>query len=147
MGYTRSRAIRHSSQRDFDQERADLNEGYQNYKAVTQSSIDEVVDSDKYSAEQKKGILNAYKADLMQQQENYRAELQRINDEEAKYRAEEGFDGSYILEEQDAADSYCNFSDQASQEVDSDAQDYCGTVDMDDDSEENAAGNDLSNGM
>ena len=57
MGYTRSRTIRHRSQRDFDQERSDLNEGYQNYKAVTQSSIDEVVDSDEYSAEQKKGIL------------------------------------------------------------------------------------------
>ena len=147
MGYTRSRAIRHSSQRDFDQERAHLNEGYQNYKAVTQSSIDEVVDSGVYSAEQKKGILNAYKADLMQQEESYRADLQRINDGEAQCRAEEGFDGSYIPEEQDAADSYCNFSDQASQAVYSDAQDYCGTVDMDDDSEENAAGNDLSNGM
>lgn len=147
MGYTRSRTIRHRSQRDFDQERSDLNEGYQNYKAVTQSSIDEVVDSDEYSAEQKKGILNAYKADLLQQQENYWVELQRINGEEAQYRAEGGFDGSYIPEEQDTADSYCNFSDQASQEVYSDVQHYCGTVDMDDGSEENATGDDLSNGM
>lgn len=58
MKLTRSRGFSHHTQRDFDQERADLNEGYNNYKQVAEANMNSVLASDEYTLEQKKSYLN-----------------------------------------------------------------------------------------
>ena len=144
MQFTRSRGINRHAQRDFDQERADLLEGYQNQRAVYETNLNNALESTESSGEQKR-VLQLYKEAFLQQEADYRADLQRINDEEAQYRAEEGYEGAYVPETQDAADSYCNFADHSEYDASSSAQDYCGAVDFSDGSEENTSESELSN--
>lgn len=147
MQFTRSRGYGRHVQRDFDQERADLNEGYQKQRNVYESSLNEAMVSDEYSGEQKRELLHRYKEEFLRQEANYRADMQRINDEEAQYRAEKGYEGAYASEEQDTADSYCTFADNTGYDVSSDAMDYCGSVDFAESTEDNTSENDLSHGM
>lgn len=53
MRLTRTRGFNRYAQRDFDQERADLNEGYHNYAQETETNINDVLTSDVYTLEQK----------------------------------------------------------------------------------------------
>lgn len=147
MQFTRSRGIGRHNQRDFDQERADLNEGYRNQRNVYESSLNEAMASNEYSGEQKCELLHRYKEEFLRQEANYRADMQRINDEETQYRAEDGYEGTYASDAQDSADSYCNFTDKSEYDVFSSAMDYSGTVDFSDDTEDNVSANDMSNGM
>lgn len=135
MQLTRSRGFSHHTQRDFDQERADLNEGYNNYKQVAEANMNSVLASDEYTLEQKKSYLNATKADLAQKEQEYKEEMQRINEAEAQYHAEE------------TADEYCGFAGQSSQQTSQNANDYCGTATQEDGGEENSSDNEQSNGI
>lgn len=147
MQFTRSRVFGRHAQRNFDQERADLNEGYRNLSNVYESNLNKALASDKYSSEQKRALLQHYKEECLRLEANYSADMQRINDEEAQYRVVEGYDGAYVPEAHDTADDYCNFANQSGYDASSDAMDYCGSVDFTDSTEDNTSENDLSNGM
>lgn len=85
MRLTRTRGFNRYAQRDFDQERADLNEGYHNYAQETETNINDVLTSDVYTLEQKKQFLRAAKIDLMQKSQDYSEKMQQINEEEAQH--------------------------------------------------------------
>ena len=135
MQFTRSRGFSHHSQRDFDQERADLNEGYNNYKQMAEANMNSVLASDEYTLEQKKSFLNATKADLAQKEQEYKEEMQRINEAEAEYYAEE------------TADEYCGFAGQASQQANQSSYYYCGTAAQEESGDEHTADNEHTNDM
>lgn len=148
MQFTRSRGFGRHTQRDFDQERADLIEGYQSQKIFYESIINKELDSNEYSSEEKQERLQCLKEEVLRLDANYSANMQKLNAEEAQYRAEEGYEGSYASEEQDTADSYCTFADHSGYDASSSAvMDYCGSVDFTDNTEDNTSENDLSNGM
>jgi len=135
MQLTHSRGFSRHTQRDFDQERADLHEGYNNYKQVAEANMNGVLASDEYTLEQKKNYLNATKADLAQREQEFKEEILRINEAEAQYHAEE------------IADEYCGFVGQPSRQANQDSNDYCGTATQEDSGEENTPGNEQSNDM
>lgn len=85
MRLVRQRGIMRHYQRNFAEERGNLQEGYQNYKKMVQESFEEIANSDAYSPEQKVSLLNAYKEDLLQKKADYKEELGRLNTEEALY--------------------------------------------------------------
>lgn len=106
MRLSRSRGTHPYSPRDFDRERAELAEGFQNYVADSQAIIAEVEANPSYSPERKKAILMAYREEALQYQEEYYAQLQRINAEEAEYytgEAQYDTEESYAPSEQPAA--------------------------------------------
>lgn len=133
MQLTHSRGFSRHTQRDFDQERADLNEGYNNYKQVAEANMNSVLASDEYTLEQKKSYLNAAKADLAQKEQEYKEEMQRIDEAEAQYLAEE------------MADEYCGFT--TSQQTNQTSYDYCGTAAQEEFGDEHTSGNEHTNDM
>lgn len=135
MQLTRSRGFSRHTQRDFDKERADLNEGYNNYKQMAEANMNSVLASDEYTLEQKKNYLNATKADLAQREQEYKEEMQRINEAETQYHAEE------------TADEYCGFSGQSAQKSNQNSNDYCGTATQEDSGGEDTIENEHTNDM
>lgn len=135
MQLTRSRGFSRHTQRDFDQERADLNEGYNNYKQMAEANMSSVLASDEYTLEQKKNYLNATKADLAQREQEYKEEMQRINEAETQYHAEE------------TAEEYCGFAGQSSQQSNQTSNDYCGSAAQEDSSDEHTSDNEHTNDM
>lgn len=128
MQLSRSQGISHHSQRDFEQERADLTEGYNNYKQWVATSIAEVSESSEYSSEQKRNLLNAYKADLGQKQQEYNDALTQINMAENQYKAEHTEKFGYGQGDADEADGYCSFSDETDDTREQTSSDYCGSA-------------------
>lgn len=116
MRLTRTRGFNRYAQRDFDQERADLNEGYHNYAQETETNINDVLTSDVYTLEQKKQFLRAAKIDLMQKSQDYSEKMQQINEEEAQHLMDS------------MADTYCGLYDAPLPQSNQTPTNYCGTA-------------------
>lgn len=147
MKLTRSRGFSRHVSRDFNQERTDLYEGYSNYKKETESTIQHVLASDEYSPEQKKAFLQWTKADLLQKEQEYREELQRINEAEAQYLGTEEGENDCTQDSSETSDPYCVFHDQAESASGETAEDYCGSAAQEDAGEPHTADNNCSMDM
>lgn len=135
MRLTRTRGFNRYAQRDFNQERADLNEGYHNYAQDTETIINSVLTSNEYTLEQKKQFLHAVKIDLMQKNQEYSEQIQQINEAEAQYMADS------------MADAYCGLSDTPMPQPNQTSINYCGTAVKESVDSEYASGNEQSNDM
>lgn len=128
MGYGRS-LISHSlhSARNFEQERAVLQEGMNNLMRSYQEFIAETLQDDALSTAEKTGRLQAYKSAIIEEQKQYEATLQQINEDEIHYNQEQyGFSEAYDVQD-NLASKYCSFSDEteeSSSELSSDLDSY-----------------------
>lgn len=147
MQLSRSRGISHHSQRDFEQERTDLTEGYNNYKQWVAASIVEVSENKEYSSEQKGNLLNAYKADLEQKQQEYNDALQEINLAEKQFATEHTDAYSYGQGFTDDADVYCTFAKQPEGIASYESGCYCGAASVENPSDDYSIDGDYSNDM
>jgi len=116
MRLSRGRGLSHHPQRDYAQERADLNEGYNNYRQDTEKNIQEVLENPDYSAEQKKNYLNFCKEDLLQKEQEYLEAMEEIRQSEAQQLGEEN------------ADAYCSFFDDPQTQAGAEADAYFGSA-------------------
>ena len=114
MRLTRTRGLSRYAQTDFDQERAALKEGYQNYAQEAAENINGVLSCGEYTTEQKKLFLQALKADLMQKNQEYREEMRQLGEAEAQYRGDPA--------------AYCDFSDSPLPQLRPSPANYCGTA-------------------
>lgn len=135
MRLTRTRGFNRYAQRDFDQERADINEGYHNYAQETETNINDVLTSDVYTLEQKKQFLRAAKIDLMQKSQDYSEKMQQINEEEAQHLMDS------------MADTYCGLYDAPLPQSNQTPTNYCGTAAKESADNEYASGNEQFNDM
>ncbi len=147
MQLSRSRGISHPSQRDFEQERANLTEGYNNYKQWVATSIAEVSESNEYSSEQKRHLLNVYKADLEQKQQEYNNALQEINLAEKQLTAEYTDEYNYGQGHTNDADVYCSFAKQPEGIASYESGTYCGTASIEEPSDDYSIDGDHANDM
>ena len=115
------------SARNFEQERADLQEGMNNLMRSYQEFIAETLQDDALSTAEKTGRLQAYKSAIIEEQKQYEATLQQINEDEIHYNQEQyGFSEAYDVQD-NLASKYCSFSDEteeSSSELSSDLDSY-----------------------
>ena len=78
--------------RDFEQERVDLRQGYENQAQVYSQLAEETAADPSLSAQEKRARLEGYRQALIGTDQEYRAELARLEQEERDYLAERGED-------------------------------------------------------
>ena len=100
----------HHSAPDFEQQRSDLEQGQRNLVEAYQGYVEETVADESLSYDEKRSLLEAYKADLEQAKVEYQAELERI-EETQQFADDYGVspkEGAAWAEE---ADAYCTFEE------------------------------------
>lgn len=80
--------LQHHSAPDFEQKRADLEQGRQNLMAAYQEYIDQTMAYEELSPAEKRVCLEAYKGELIQAEKDYQEELRRLEAEEAQLLAD-----------------------------------------------------------
>lgn len=113
MGYGRTLGGRslHSA-RDYEQERANLQDGINNSMKAYQEYIDDTLNDDTLSTSEKIEQLQAYKLAIQEEQKQYDAAFQHINDDEAQHYANNyGVSGAREAQEH-LANEYCTFSNE-----------------------------------
>ena len=126
-----SRGLSHHPRRDYAQERADLNEGYNNYRQDVEAGINEVLSNPEYSTQQKKNYLNACKEDLLQKEQAYLEAMEEIRQAEAQQQGED----------------YCSFSDGSEVQAGAEADAYFGSAAEESVSTETAYDSGISNDL
>lgn len=108
MRLTLSRRQHHSAP-DFEQERADLEQGRQNLMAAYRDYIDETMADEELSSAEKRARLETYKFGLIQAEEDYQEELRRL--EEVQRLADAYGVPPESAEEAAEADGYLTFDE------------------------------------
>lgn len=110
MKLTLSRRQHHSTL-DFEQERADLEQGQQNLIAAYQGYIDQTMADENLSYNEKRMRLEVYKAGLEQAEEDYQAELRRLEAEKIQQLADLYGVPPEGAESAAEAEAYCAFGE------------------------------------
>ena len=99
--------------RDFEQERADLRQGYENQAQVYSQLAEETAADPSLSAQEKRARLEGYRQALIGTDQEYQAELGRLEQEERDYLAEQDpaslYEGAGAGEEGQGSESLASY--------------------------------------
>ena len=97
--------------RDYAQERADLQEGHEEYKQLVNEQIDEVCNDTTFSNQQKIAGLKILKQELLKNEADYQAQLAQINQDEYQHYIDEYGEDALIQGSTVSNDNmYCTFA-------------------------------------